>query len=109
MFYNVTSPCNVFNFYWYVLYKKKGSTKFDITFFFTSCEEGNISSIFITSLLYKLDTLLLKQKKYTIQFYPVPDLPLCLGVLKHRAPLAWGLIFLSKHFFTMDFAYVVQF
>jgi len=29
----------------------------------------------------------------------VPDLPLCLGVLKHRAPLARGPIFLPKLFY----------
>ena len=38
---------------------------------------------------------------------PVPDLLLCLGVLKHRAPLAMeggGVdIVLPKFFFTMDF------
>jgi hypothetical protein len=35
----------------------------------------------------------------------VPDLPLCLGVHKHRAPLARGEggIFLPKNIFTMDF------
>ena len=33
----------------------------------------------------------------------VPNLLLCLGVLKHRAPLARGPIFLPKHFFAMDF------
>ena len=31
--------------------------------------------------------------------YTVPDLPLCLGVLKHRIPLAGGPIFLPKIFF----------
>ena len=27
---------------------------------------------------------------FFLSSYPVPDLPLCLGVLKHRAPLARG-------------------
>jgi hypothetical protein len=35
--------------------------------------------------------------------HTVPELPLCLGVLKHRAPLARGVIFLPKYVFTMDF------
>jgi hypothetical protein len=30
-------------------------------------------------------------------FQPVPDLPLCLGMLKYRAPLARGPIFLPKN------------
>jgi len=35
---------------------------------------------------------------------PVPDLPLCLGVLKHRGPLARGEGHLAaKKNFTMDF------
>jgi len=38
----------------------------------------------------------------------VPDLPLCLGVLKHRAPLARG-AHLSANFFYDGFAYVVKF
>ena len=35
----------------------------------------------------------------------VPDLPFCLGVLKHRAPLAWGggASSCQKIIFTMDF------
>jgi hypothetical protein len=47
--------------------------------------------------------------------YSVPDLPLCLGVLKHRAPLARGVgggtlgIFLPKKCLQWVFAYVVQF
>ena len=36
-------------------------------------------------------------------FYTVPDLPLCLGVLKHRAPLARVAHFPAKKVFTMDF------
>jgi hypothetical protein len=40
----------------------------------------------------------------------VPDLPLCLGVLKHRAPLAWGGHLPAKtYFLRWIFAYVVQF
>jgi len=37
--------------------------------------------------------------------HAVPDLPLCLGVLKHRAPLARGReVYLpTKSLFTMDF------
>ena len=39
----------------------------------------------------------------------MPDLPLCLGVLKHRAPLDRGPIFLPKKLFLRwIFAYVVQ-
>ena len=36
----------------------------------------------------------------------MPDLSLCLCVLKHRASLAggWGGIFLPKYFFAMDFS-----
>ena len=40
----------------------------------------------------------------------VPDLPLCLGVLKHRAPLARGAHLPAKKcFLRWIFAYVVQF
>jgi hypothetical protein len=40
----------------------------------------------------------------------MPDLPLCFGVLKHRASLArGGLIFLPKNILRWIFAYVVQF
>ena len=42
----------------------------------------------------------------------VPDLPLCLGVLKHRAPLAWGgggHLPAKTYFLRWIFAYVVQF
>jgi hypothetical protein len=36
--------------------------------------------------------------------HTVPDLPLCLGVLKHRAPLIRGANLPAKEFFlTMDF------
>jgi hypothetical protein len=40
----------------------------------------------------------------------LPDLPLCLGVLKHRAPLAKrAYLPAKKHFLQWIFAYVVQF
>ena len=35
--------------------------------------------------------------------WAVPDLPLCLGVLKHRASLARGPHLPAKNIFTMDF------
>ena len=39
-----------------------------------------------------------------IYIYTVPDLPLCLGVIKHRAPLARGEpSSCQKTFLTMDF------
>jgi hypothetical protein len=43
--------------------------------------------------------------------YSVPDLPLFLGVLKHRAPLArgGGQSFCQTNFLRGIFAYVVQF
>ena len=51
-----------------------------------------------------------RTKYFFINFFynlyaAVPDLPLCLGVIKHRSPLASGrgVIFLPKSFFTMDF------
>jgi len=41
---------------------------------------------------------------------PVPDLPLCLGVLKHRASLARGAhLPAKKTFLWWIFAYMVQF
>jgi len=43
-----------------------------------------------------------------IQTFPVPDLPLYLGVVKQRAPLARP-IFLPKIKLRWIFAYVVQF
>jgi len=42
----------------------------------------------------------------TWMFLTVPDLPMCLGLLKHRAPLAKGggiFYLLANFFFTMDF------
>ena len=33
----------------------------------------------------------------------MPDLPLCLGVLKHRVPLARGTHLPANFFFTMEF------
>jgi hypothetical protein len=36
----------------------------------------------------------------------VPDLPLCLGVFKHRASLARGPHLPAKIFFTMDFCLI---
>ena len=40
---------------------------------------------------------------------PGPDIPLCLGVLKHRAPLARGGHLPANFFLRWIFAYVVQF
>jgi hypothetical protein len=43
-------------------------------------------------------------------FLPVPDLPLCLGVLKHKAPLARrGGHLPAEKILRWIFAYVVQF
>ena len=53
--------------------------------------------------------------KLFLTLFMVPDLPLCLGVLKHRVPLASGRgggeggIFLPNCFLRWIFAYVVQF
>ena len=38
----------------------------------------------------------------------MPDLPLCLGVLKHRAPLVRGPIFLPNKIFTMDLTAILN-
>jgi len=51
-----------------------------------------------------------KRQQTATPLTPVPDLPLCLGVLMRRAPLARGSIFLpKKKFLRWIFAYVVQF
>ena len=62
---------------------------------------------------FKLSTLFVLHKTIKCSRLPVPDLPLCLGVLKYTAPLArdeGGDIFLPIFFFLRwVFAYVVQF
>jgi hypothetical protein len=53
---------------------------------------------------YKIGICCFYSKDDRDRMVAVPDLLLCLGVLKRdRAPLARGPIFLPKHFFTMDF------
>jgi hypothetical protein len=62
--------------------------------------------------LYTINTTkqyFLSITRVTVCVYTVPDLPLCLGVLKHRAPFARGAGIFLGFFFRWVFAYVVQF